>query len=97
MPDSEPTPNSPSRRIAKAVAAVLLAAAGVVGGWQAVAGVLALPLPKGALFALAGLVAVGTLVGAYYWRRWWARALLLGGFVGVVVSVALVAFIVTGF
>jgi hypothetical protein len=96
MPDSERTPNSSSRRILKVVAAVLLAAAGVVVGWLAVGVVLSLPLPKGALFALAGLVAVGTLVGAYYWGRWWARALLLGGFVGVVVSVALVFFVVVG-
>jgi hypothetical protein len=82
------------RRTATGIATVLLVAAGVVGGWFAVGGVLALPLPEAALFAIAGLVAVGTLVGAYYARQWWARAPLVGGFVGVAVSVVLVLLVV---
>jgi hypothetical protein len=90
MPDSSRQPNSPSRRIA----AVLLAVAGLVIGWLVVGGVLGLPLPEGALFTIAGLVALGALVGAYYVPRWWVRALTLGGFVGVVVSVALVLLVV---
>jgi hypothetical protein len=88
--DDEQMPNTPSRRIITA----LLVLAGLLAGWLAVGGVLALPLPEGALFALAGLVALAALVGACYAPRWWTRAPLLGAFVGVAMSVALVLLVV---
>jgi hypothetical protein len=82
------------RRIAIGLATFLLVAAGVVAGWFAVGRVLALPLPEAAMFAITGLVATVALVGAYYAPRWWARAPLIGGFVGVVVAVVLVLLVV---
>jgi hypothetical protein len=82
------------RRIGIGFATVLLIAVGVVLGWFAVGRVLALPVPEWAMFAITGVVAVGTLVGAYYASRWWARAPLVGGFVGVAMSVALVLLVV---
>jgi hypothetical protein len=82
--------------IGRGLLAAAFATVGLVGGWLVVKGVLALPLPAAALFALGGLVAVALLAGAVIWRQLWGRALLGGGCVGAVASLALVLLIVTG-
>jgi hypothetical protein len=88
------TPPSPVRRIGRGLSATAIAAAGIVAGWLVVKGVLALPLPEGALFGLSGLAAIVLLAGAAVWKQLWGRALLVGAFIGIVVSIVLVLLIV---
>lgn len=78
------------------VPALLLAAIGVVAGWLVAGGVLALPLPEGVLFALGGLAALAFLGGAVLFRPLAIRAFMIGGLVGTVGSLVLVALVVVG-
>jgi hypothetical protein len=87
--------SSPARQIGRVLWAVVFAAAGIVVGWLVVRGVLALPLPEAALFGLSSVAAIAFLVGAVFWHLLWGRALLGGGFVGVVLSIVLVLLFVT--
>lgn len=87
-------PTCAAPRLGRWLLAVLLVAAGVVAGWLVVYAVLALPLPEGVLFGLSALGAAAFLAGAVFSRRFLLRAGLLGGFVGVACSIALVLLLV---
>jgi hypothetical protein len=78
------------------VPALLLAAVGVVAGWLVADGVLALPLSEGVLFGLGGVAALGFLAGAVMFRPLMIRAFMVGGLVGTVGSLVLVALLVVG-
>jgi hypothetical protein len=78
------------------VPAVLLAGAGVVTGWLLISGLLALPLPEGALFALSGVSAAAFLGAAMWVNRLVFRAFAIGGFIGAAGSLLLVLLLVVG-
>jgi hypothetical protein len=88
-------PSTRARRIVRWTLAILLALAGVVSGWLALKGLLALPLPEAVLFSLSALTAITFLAGAVFWNQFWGRALLVGAFVGIVGSTVLVLLFVT--
>lgn len=87
---------SPLQQLGRWVPALLLAAVGVVAGWLVAGGVLALPWPEGVLFAVGALAALGFLGGAVMFRPLMIRAFMVGGLVGTVGSLVLVALLVVG-
>jgi hypothetical protein len=85
-----------AQQVGRWVPAVLLAGAGVVAGWLVLTVVLSLPLPEAVLFGIGGLTAVAYVAGAILWRRLLARAFMVGGAVGTLGSLLLVALLVVG-
>lgn len=75
---------------------MLLAGVGVVAGWLVAGGVLALPLSEGVLFGLGAVAAAAFLGGAVMFRHLAIRAFMVGGLVGTVGSLVLVALVVVG-
>ncbi|CAN5372467.1 hypothetical protein BH10ACT9_BH10ACT9_27270 [soil metagenome] len=85
-----------AQRVGRWVPAVLLAGAGVVAGWLVLTVVLSLPLPEAVLFGIGGLAAVACVAGVIVSRRLLVRAFMVGGAVGTLGSLLLVALLVVG-